>query len=82
MAKFKKLDDNEVLDYNVPKKVDDQLESPKIFVVVMFGLMLLGLAWLIVSYLSNGALLNLGNWNLLIGFIFIIAGFAMTTKWK
>lgn len=54
------------------------------FVPVMLGLMIFGLVWTVVYYLSAGALpvASLGNWNLAIGFGFILAGFVMTTQWK
>ena len=51
----------------------------------MLGLMLLGLAWIVLFYLSGPAQLPippLGAWNLAVGFAFIIAGFAFTTRWK
>lgn len=54
------------------------------FKPVMFGLMLLGLFWIIIFYISNGAfpLPNVGNGNILIGFAIAIAGFLMTTRWR
>jgi positive regulator of sigma E activity len=64
------------------KPVKNDLESSKLYVGIMVGLMIFGLVYLIVSYISNGALFRLGNWNLVVGFVFIIVGFAMTTKWK
>lgn len=53
--------------------------------LVLFGL---GIAWLVVFYLTNGAMLGvpgvdgLGNGNLLVGFGFIIAGFGLSTQWR
>ena len=53
--------------------------------LVLFGL---GIAWLVVFYLTNGAMLglplfgDLGNGNLLVGFGFIIAGFGLSTQWR
>lgn len=54
------------------------------FVPTMLGLMLFGLVWTVVYYLSAGAWPEaaLGNWNLAVGFGFILAGFVMTTQWK
>lgn len=60
---------------------------------VMFGLMLLGLAWLIVFYLASeqyGAnpgqvlhwMYNLQQWNMLIGFGLMVAGLLMTMGWR
>jgi hypothetical protein len=51
----------------------------------MFGLMLLGLAWVVVFYISGSAMLpvpTLGNWNILIGFGLLMIGFMMTIGWR
>lgn len=54
------------------------------FVPVMLGLMLLGLAWIVVFYLSDTRfpVPDIGAWNLIIGFGFVMAGFLMTTRWR
>lgn len=54
------------------------------FVPLMLGLMLFGLVWVVVFYLSQGKwpVASIGNWNLAVGFAFIMAGFLMTTQWK
>ena len=44
-----------------------------------------GIAWLVVYYLTNGdapGMSALGPWNLLIGFAAIMAGFVLATKWR
>jgi hypothetical protein len=59
--------------------------TPRWWVPVMLGLMLLGLVWIVVFYLSAGAQFpvpSLGAWNLAVGFGFVLAGFAMTTRWR
>ncbi|MEK8226748.1 cell division protein CrgA [Oerskovia sp. M15] len=52
----------------------------------MLTLMLLGLAWIVIFYLTSSGLglpiPALDNWNLVIGFVLIIAGFVLTTRWK
>jgi hypothetical protein len=54
------------------------------FKPVMFGFMLLGLIWIIVFYVSNGALPipDLGSANILVGFGILFDGFLMTTRWR
>lgn len=54
------------------------------FKPVMFGFMLLGLAWIIVFYVSQGTLPapGLGSWNILVGFGIAFIGFLMTTRWR
>jgi hypothetical protein len=76
-----------------PVKVKTGPSSP-VYVSTMLGLMVLGLLWLIVFYLvatpeslgADGKILNwmyeLGAWNFLIGFSFMVAGLLMTMKWR
>ncbi|GER22952.1 cell division protein CrgA [Zafaria cholistanensis] len=51
---------------------------------VMFGLMLLGLLWIMVYYISQGVLplVTAGGWNIVIGFGLAMVGFFMTTRWR
>ena len=58
--------------------------NPVWFKPVMFGFMLIGLAWIIVFYVSQGRLpiADLGSWNILIGFGIAFVGFLMTTRWR
>lgn len=57
--------------------------NPRWLVPTMLGLMILGLIWVVVTYISQTAypIPGLDNWNLLIGFVLIIAGFSLTTRW-
>ena len=55
------------------------------YVAVMLGLMLLGLAWLVVNYLAGdkiGFMIQLGAWNFVIGFSLIVVGLLMTMRWR
>lgn len=59
--------------------------SPRWLAPVMVAFFLLGVAWLVVFYIGGGAtpgLSALGNWNLVVGFGFIIIGFALSTQWR
>ncbi|QDQ96098.1 cell division protein CrgA [Tomitella fengzijianii] len=61
--------------------------SSTLYVSVMLGLMVIGLAWLILMYLSGSAswltwMSDLGGWNYLIGFGFMVAGLLMTMGWR
>jgi hypothetical protein len=62
----------------------EQAPNPVWFKPVMFGFMLLGLAWIIVFYVSQNSLPihQLGTWNILIGFGIMFIGFLMTTRWR
>ncbi|GAA1505589.1 cell division protein CrgA [Streptomyces albidochromogenes] len=51
---------------------------------VMLALFLIGLAWIVVFYVTEGDLpvQSLDNWNIVVGFGFIAAGFGVSTQWK
>ncbi|MFE9631730.1 cell division protein CrgA [Streptomyces sp. NBC_00190] len=51
---------------------------------VMLALFLIGLAWIVVFYVTETQLPieSLGNWNIVVGFGFIAAGFGVSTQWK
>lgn len=51
---------------------------------LMLAMFLIGLAWVVVFYVTQGSmpLHSIGNWNVLIGFGFIAAGFVFSTQWK
>ncbi len=56
-----------------------------VYVAVMLGLMLLGLAWLVVNFLAGdqiGFMIALGAWNFAIGFFLIVVGLLMTMRWR
>lgn len=68
----------------VPRTSDESTPNPVWFKPVMFGFMLVGLAWIIVFYVSQGTLPipDLASWNILIGFGIAFIGFLMTTRWR
>jgi hypothetical protein len=72
-------------DRRTPVKVRAAGPSPMIYKIVMFGLMLLGLTWLVVNYIAGDKipwLISLGNFNFAIGFALMISGLLMTMKWR
>jgi hypothetical protein len=71
--------------YTPPAKSAKAKVSPPWLVPAMVGCLLLGLAWIAVFYVTGGAIpgmSTIGNWNLLIGFGFIIAGVTLSTRWR
>lgn len=59
--------------------------TPAWYKVLMFGFMLLGLAWLVVNYLAGNQIplmTDLGAWNYLVGFGLFIVGLLMTMGWR
>ena len=62
--------------------------SPRWLAPLMLALFGIGVLWLVVFYITQGDMgglpvaRDLSNWNLLVGFGFIIAGFALSTQWR
>ena len=58
--------------------------NPVWFKPIMIGLMLVGLVWVLVFYLSGMQfpIPGIGPWNLVIGFGIAFVGFLMTTRWR
>lgn len=71
------------------KKAPQKLTTTQSWVVPTFlALLLLGVSWLVVWYLttSTGMALplmsDLGNWNMLIAMVLMGGSFAVATQWK
>lgn len=58
--------------------------NPAWYKPVMFGLMLVGLLWIITFYISESRfpIEAWGSWNIVAGFSIAIVGFLMTTRWR
>lgn len=58
--------------------------SPTWYPAVMAGVLVVGLAWLVVFYLSpNNPLMNgIGNWNFAVGFGVLLVGLVMAVRWR
>jgi hypothetical protein len=59
--------------------------SPRWYVWVMVGLMLVGLLWIVVYYVAGERiplLVSLGAWNFAIGFGAMVAGLIMSMRWR
>lgn len=59
-------------------KVESSTWVPR-FMVAFF---VIGLAWIVSYYLNLQWISNLGAWNVAIGFVFIGAGFVLSTRWR
>ncbi|MDO5493744.1 MAG: cell division protein CrgA [Nesterenkonia sp.] len=57
---------------------------PTWYRVTMIGLLILGLLWLVVWYITDGLLplAVAGNWNVAIGFGISMTGFMMMMRWQ
>ena len=70
--------------YTPPPSRAKSKVSPPWLVPTMIGLLLVGLAWIALYYVTGGNLpiSALGAWNLAVGFTLIIGGVALSTKWR
>jgi Cell division protein CrgA len=71
--------------YTPPPRSTKARVSPRWLVPAMLGCLLLGLAWIVLYYVTSGGSTPLqsgiGAWNLVIGFGLFIAGLGLATKW-
>ncbi|MCG2797769.1 MAG: cell division protein CrgA [Cellulomonas sp.] len=70
--------------YTPPPTSKAKVPNPVWFVPVMVGLMLAGLAWIVLTYLFQAEypIPGIGQYNLAIGFALLLVGFGMTTRWR
>ena len=73
----------------VPGQKKEPKPNPTWWVPTMVTLLVVGLLWVVVTYLTQFvyplpflAPLAGGNGNLIFGFVLIIAGFMMTLRWR
>lgn len=67
-----------------PNTAAQELDNPAWWVPTMLTLLVVGLVWVVWTYLtkSAGPIPKIGSWNLGIGFAVMITGFVMTMRWK
>jgi hypothetical protein len=70
--------------YTPPPSRAKSKVSPRWLVPTMLACLLIGLAWIALYYVTGGKLPieALGAWNLGVGFVLIIGGVALSTKWR
>jgi Cell division protein CrgA len=71
--------------YTPPPRSAKAKVSPRWLVPTMVASLLIGLAWIAVFYVTSGdvpVMSAIGNWNLLVGFAFIIGGVVLSTRWR
>ncbi len=70
--------------YTPPPRSTKAKVSPRWLAPTMVGCLLLGLAWIALFYVTEGTTpvqQPLGDWNLVLGFGFIIASVMLATRW-
>lgn len=69
--------------YKPPRRAGKEKKNPVWLLPVMAGCFILGVAWILVYYISDAKYpFPFGNGNLLTGFGLFIVGFLLLTKWK
>jgi len=58
--------------------------NPRWLVPTMLTLLVVGLVWIVVTYVTSAdwPIPGIGNMNLAIGFVVMFAGFALTLRWR
>jgi hypothetical protein len=71
--------------YTPPPRTAKAKFSPPWLAPAMLTALILGLAWIAVFYVTGGnipGMRTIGDWNLVVGFGFIIFGVVLSTKWR
>ena len=70
--------------YTPPPRSAKSKVSPRWLVPTMISCLVVGLAWIALYYVTgqNLPVAALAQWNLLIGFGFIVAGLGLATRWR
>ena len=80
----KKVKAERTVQAQVVQSTPEPTESPRWLAPVMLAMFLLGLAWIVVYYITQTKypIPNLGAWNMGIGFVFVGIGFSLATRWR
>jgi hypothetical protein len=71
--------------YTPPARSVRRKASPPWVAPVMVACLVVGLIWIALYYITNGQLAGmhvLSYWNMVIGFVLIIAGVVLATQWR
>ena len=70
--------------FTPPPAAAQPAASPRWLAPTMLTLMVVGLIWVVTTYLSSAQfpIPGIGQYNLLVGFAFILVGFGLTTRWR
>lgn len=69
--------------YTPPPQSNAPKVNPPWLVPTMVTLLVVGLVWVVVTYMlgARGPIPGIGQWNLAVGFLFMIGGLGLTTRW-
>ena len=74
-----------VLQARSAEKARNAQPSPRWYVALMVGLLLVGLLWIVVYYIAGDEIpfmVSLSAWNVAIGFGAMVAGLVMSMRWR
>ena len=76
--------DNRSSAYVPPQTSKATAPNPAWWAPVFITLLVLGLLWIVVYYISEYRfpIESLGAWNLGVGFVLLMSGFIMTMRWR
>lgn len=58
-------------------------DNPRWLIPTAVTLLIIGPVWIVTYYISRGTFpLDIGNWNLVVGFFFLAAAMVLFTRWK
>lgn len=69
---------------SVESAITEPVPNPTWWAPVMVALFIIGLVWVVVTYITQSAfpIPKIGQWNLAVGFAIIMVGFMMTMRWR
>ena len=67
-----------------PTRAAGPTTSPGWYAPVMVALLVVGLLYVVVFYVTDRRfpIEALGSWNVVVGFVVMMAGFVMATRWR
>ncbi len=70
--------------YKVPRNAGKPSgDSPKWLAPTIVTLLIVGLAWILTYYIASGRYpLDIGHWNLGIGFVLLMVAMGLLTRWR
>ncbi|MEE6272014.1 cell division protein CrgA [Georgenia wangjunii] len=71
-------------EYTPPPAPAEPKASPRWWVPTAVTLMIIGILWVVTTYIvqAAGPIPDIGQWNLAVGFVVLMAGFLMCLRWR
>ena len=70
--------------YTPPPRSAKAKVSPPWLLPTMLGSLIFGLVWIVVFYVSQESwpIGSIHGWNLVVGFVFVVGGLGLATRWR